>query len=551
VGAASAVDSLKVHWPDGRIGRNIGVEVDTLIVLHQRDARPDRDERPSGPGEVLFTDVTDASKLDYLHMENAFVDFDRERLIPKMVSIEGPRIATGDVNRDGLTDVYLGGAKDAGGRLLLQLPGGDFESLDDALFEEDRISEDVDALFFDADGDGDDDLYVGSGGTEYSRRAPAFRDRLYLNDGSRGFRREDGALPPRYQSTSTVAASDFDRDGDLDLFVGSRVIPFQYGHSPESAVLRNDGGTFSDVTQEVAPDLRRVGMVTDAVWADYTGDGLDDLIVVGDWMAVELFQNKEERLVRDTTITGLEHSYGMWNCVVATDIDDDGDVDLVAGNLGLNSQFRASVTAPVRMYVSDFDASGWVEQILSVYRSGVEHPFVVREELINQLPTMAQRYATHREYAGRSISDVLTLEQLDSAVVERLERLETTLIRNKGSGRFEMLALPRSAQWAPVFGILPGDFDGDLVTDLVLVGNFFGFATQIGRLDGNYGTFLRGLGDGLFEDLPSAKTGFHLSGQGRDIATILGPGNQTRVLVSRNNDRPLLFEMARSVGSRR
>ena len=321
VGGQETLDSLVVEWPDGRTTRLQRVLTNQRMTVRQAGATGERPGQaaPAAPA-ALFTDVTAHSGIDFVHRENEFVDFDRERLMPKMVSTEGPFMAVADVNGDGLDDVFIGGAKDQPGQLLLQQSDGRFVKGDSRAFEEDRISEDVGATFFDANGDGDHDLYVVSGGNEFSDMAPALQDRLYLNDGRGGFPKTTGHVPEDAISGSRVVAADYDRDGDIDLFVGGRVVPGRYGLDPQSMLLQNDGrGRFTDVTSKLAPELQRVGMVTDALWHDVTADGRIDLVVVGEWMPITIFRNAGRGRLERIQAKGLEKSHGWWNRIVAGD----------------------------------------------------------------------------------------------------------------------------------------------------------------------------------------------------------------------------------------
>ncbi len=547
VGRRDTLDSVTVQWPDGRVSVSQRVATNQLVVLRQSHAvaPPAPSPRPLTP---LFTDVTDGVKLPYVHRENDFVDFDREPLIPKLLSTEGPNIAVADVNGDGLDDLFIGGAKDQPGALLIQQPDGRFVTRDPAVFEPDRVSEDLGAVFFDADGDGHPDLYVVSGGSEFSNMSPALQDRLYLNDGRGHFRKARGNLPPEYASGSRVVAADYDGDGDVDLFVGGRVVPWRYGAAPQSMLLQNDGhGHFTDVTAQLAPELARVGMVTDAIWQDVDGDGRVDLVVVGEWMPITIFHNAGGgKLVRLNT-PGLEKSNGWWNRIVAGDFTGhrDGRVDFVLGNLGLNTRFHATATEPVTMYVKDFAGSGFAQQIVATYRQGVSRPLALRDELVNALPYLKTRYLTYQEYARQAITDIFSPADLAGAVEQRAYTFVTALARNNGDGSFTLVPLPLEAQIAPVYGILAHDVDGDGKADLLLAGNFDGVQPEIGRMSASYGLVLRGDGKGNFTPLRTVESGFFVPGQARDIARIRtrdGP----RYVVTRNNDRPLVFRVART-----
>jgi hypothetical protein len=511
-------------------------------------ASESRIERAVAPR--VFTDVTEAVGLRFAHRENAFVDFDRERLIPKMLSTEGPYMAVADINGDGLTDAFIGGAKDQAGQLLIQRADGKFVASSQAVFEADKISEDLGAVFFDANGDGSPDLYVVSGGNEFSQLAPALQDRLYLNDGRGSFRKAVANLPAESISGSRVAAADFDGDGDIDLFVGGRVVPGSYGIDPPSTLLRNDGtGRFADVTKQLAPELASIGMVTDALWQDVNADGRADLVVVGEWMPITVFRNRGGGRLERVNMPGFEKSHGWWNRIVAGDFTGDGRVDFVIGNLGLNTRLQASATEPATMHVKDFDQNGFVEQIISYYNHGKSYPLPLRDDLIKSLPYLKARYLNYEKYARQTITDIFPPADLADAVLKQAYTLETSLARNNGDGSFTLVPLPREAQFSPVYGILPSDFDRDGKVDLLLAGNFDGVKPEIGRMSAGYGLFLRGDGKGGFAPVTARESGFVVPGQARDIQRIrIGAGDA--YIVTRNNDRPVVFRSENS-GSRK
>src|SRR6059058_925986 len=474
VGQRDTLDSVKVEWPDrtGRVSVVTRVATNQRLSVRESEAVPAPAPSPQ-PLAPLFTDVTDQIGLPYTHRENDFVDFDREPLIPKLLSTEGPMLAVADVNGDGLDDMFIGGAKGQAGKLLIQQPDGRFVSSNEKLFEADATSEDLGAVFFDADGDGHPDLYVVSGGSEFSPGSPALQDRLYLNDGRGTFRKAVGSLPPEDVSGSRVAAADYDGDGDVDLFVGGRVVPWHYGVDPRSMLLQNDGhGHFTDVTRRLAPELERVGMATDALWRDVDGDGRPDLIVVGEWMPITIFRNAGGgNLVRLKT-PGLEKSEGWWNRIVAGDFTGQGRVDFIVGNLGLNTRFQASEAEPVTMYVKDFAGNGVTDQILSVYNHGTSYPIAMRDELIRALRYLKPRYPRYEDYAGQTVTDIFSAAELAGATVKQAHTFATALARNNGDGSFTLSPLPLEAQLAPVYGILAQDVDGDGKPDLLLAGNF-------------------------------------------------------------------------------
>ncbi len=542
VGRVDTIDSISIEWPNGHASGMTHVGTNQRVTIREDGAVPPPRTTHHAP-RTMLTDVTSQIGLDFAHRENDFVDFDRELLIPKMLSTEGPIVAVGDVNGDGLDDFFIGGAKGQPGALFIQQRDGRFvrSNPGGGLFEQDAVSEDLGAVFFDADGDGHPDLYVVSGGSEYSPLAPALQDRLYLNDGRGHFHKATGSLPAEDNSGSRVVAADYDGDGDIDLFVGGRVVPWRYGADPRSTLLQNDGhGHFTDVTRRLAPDLEHVGMVTDAVWRDVDGDGRPDLVVVGEWMPVTIFHNAGGgRLVRVTT-PGLERSEGWWNRIVAGDFTGHGRVDFIVGNLGLNSRLHASDSEPVTMYAKDFNGTGPFEQIISVYDQGRSYPIAMRDELLGALPSLKARYPRYKDYANQTVPDIFTPEQLAGAVFKQVRTFATTLVRNNGDGSFTLVRLPHEAQLAPVYGILVGDFDRDGTTDLLLAGNFEGVQPAIGAMMASYGLLLRGDKRGNFMPVPTRESGFFVPGQARDIQRLRTPRGDLYI-VARNNDRPLFF----------
>ena len=544
VGPRASMDSLTVVWPDGTRSMQPAVATNTRLVVRQTGATPAGVSAAPAP-VALLSDVTQRAAITFVHRENEFVDFDRERLIPRMLSTEGPAAATADVNGDGLDDVFLGGAKDQSGQLLLQYANGTFTQSNTSLFGPDAISEDVGALFFDANGDGHPDLYLVSGGNEYAEGSSALQDRLYLNDGRGVFRKTTDALPAEANSGSRVTAADYDGDGDQDLFVGSRSIPWRYGINPVSMLLRNDGkGHFTDVTAQLAPALATVGMVTDAVWQDVDGDRKPDLIVVGEWMPITVFRNTGGGRLAPMVVRGLAQSSGWWNRIVAGDFTGDGRIDFIVGNLGLNSRLRASPAEPTTMFVKDFDGNGYADQIVACYNHGKSYPLVLRDEMIKALPPLKVRFLSYTEYAKAGVTDIFAPDDLVGAVQKKVETFATSLMRNNGDGSFTLVPLPDAAQLAPVYGISVRDLDGDGIQDLLLAGNFDGVKPDIARLSDSYGLVLRGAKGGAFTPVPRMASGFFVPGQSREILRVRAKDGELTV-VARNNDRPLVFRSNR------
>jgi enediyne biosynthesis protein E4 len=540
VGTATTIDSVTVDWWDGHHSVQAGGVSNTTVTLRRSAAFPAA-VRSAELGGGLLTDVSATAGLTTAHTENEFVDFDRERLIPRMLSIEGPAAAAADVNGDGLDDLFLGGAKDQAGQLWLQRENGSFAPAAPGVFAADAVSEDVGSVFFDANGDKAPDLYVVSGGNEYTEASPALQDRLYLNDGRGGFTKAVDAVPAETNSGSRPAVADYDGDGDLDVFVGSRSKPWNYGLDPESMLLRNDGtGRFTNVIAPLAPTLTSVGMVTDASWQDVDGDGRIDLVVVGEWMPITVFRNMGGGRLSRISVPGLAQSSGWWNRIVAGDFTGDGKVDFVVGNLGLNSRLVGSPTAPATMFVKDFDGNGFADQIVACYSHGKSYPLVLRDELIKALPPLKVRFLSYTEYAKAGVSDIFPASDLANAVVKKAELFASVLMQNNGNGSFTLVPLPDAAQVAPVYGISASDIDGDGVTDLLLAGNFDGVKPDIARLHASYGVLLRGTRGGGLSAVARRASGFFVPGQTRELLRLRSRTGELTV-AARNNDRPLVF----------
>jgi hypothetical protein len=546
LGASNRVDSLTVIWPNHRFQTLTNLTGDTTITVSQKDATQTYQYPGVASGrrqrtvaaQPLFSDITAKTGVSFKHEENNFVDFNREPLMPHLLSTEGPALAVGDVNGDGLDDFYVGGAKWQPGKLFVQQSNGTFRSTNQAALAADSLNEDVDAVFFDANGDGYQDLFVVSGGNEFWGNEDALRPRLYLNDGHGNFQKAKDALPDIFENGSCVVAGDFNGDGSPDLFVGSRVVSRNYGVIPKSHLLENDGhGHFTDVTLERAPELSEAGMVSSAAWTDYDHDGKLDLVVVGEWMPVRVFHQENGKFVDRTKEAGLSDTNGWWSSVTAVDLRGTGRQDLVLGNLGLNSYLRASRKEPARLYLNDFSHTGGLEQILTFYKNGVSYPLAGRDELVQKIPSLGSKYPSYKDFGASRIEDIFPAADLKSATVREAYTFASSVALNNADGTFTVRQLPTEAQFAPIYAALAQDFDGDGHVDLLVGGNLFGVAPALGRYDASYGLELRGKGDGQFEPVDIEQSGIEIDGQIRRIRSLRGANGQRLVVVARNNDK--------------
>jgi hypothetical protein len=445
-----------------------------------------------------------------------------------------------DVNADGLDDIYVGGAKWQQGKLFLQQRDGTFRPSNQPAIAADSVDEDVDASFFDANGDGHPDLFVVSGGNEFWGNAEQLRDRLYMNDGRGNFARAEKALPDFFENGSSVAVGDFNGDGHPDLFVGSRVVSRSYGLVPKSHLLQNDGtGRFIDVTVEKAPGLSEAGMVSSAAWIDYDHDGKLDLVVVGEWMPVRVFRQEGGKFVDRTKEAGLADTNGWWNSVQAMDLRGNGRPDLVLGNLGLNSYLKASRKEPARLYVGDFShsGSGNVEQILTFYKKGVSYPVAGRDEIVRKIPSLRSKYPSYSSFGASRVEDIFPTEDLKSAQVREAYTFASAIARNNGNGTFTIEQMPLEAQLAPIYASLAGDFDGDGRTDLLVGGNFYGVTPVFGRYDASYGLMMRGSADGRLTPVDMEQSNLVIEGEVRHMKALRGPKGERLIVVARNNDK--------------
>ncbi len=545
VGKQTDIPTIKITWPDGKVQLLKNTKVDQTITLDQDNAVLLPNDTIQKEDTHYFIDTTRDSILSYTHKENDFVDFKRELLLPHKLSTQGPKAATGDVNNDGREDVFIGGAKGSTGKLYLQNKAGKFMAATTNTFKEDSASEDIGVLFFDADNDKDLDLYVVSGGNDFNENSPELQDRLYINDGKGHFKKRQNSLPVMLTSGSCVTAGDIDNDGDVDLFVGGRLVPGKYPTIPRSYVLKNDGnGNFKEFTNQINPSLEHIGMVTDALWSDYDNNGSLDLLVVGEWMPIRIFTNKDGKLTEITEQCGTKDTQGWWNKIVAADIDNDGDTDYIVGNFGLNSQLKASIAEPVTLYAKDFDKNGAIDPVLCSYIMGESYPVFSKDDMVGQLSYLKVKYPNYADYANQKITDIFSGEELKDAQVLKAVNFSTGYLENKGNNTFTFKSLPSVAQFSPIYGILPKDSNGDGNIDLILGGNFYGSRVKYGRYDANRGTLLLGNGKGNFNPVSNLRSGLNSQGEVRDVIGLNSKATDY-VMFVKNNKPVQIYKMVK------
>jgi hypothetical protein len=542
VGNNTVIDKLAVTWPDGRMTEMQNVPADQTLQLKWDEAQASELDILANR-KTVFQEVDASTLIDFKHEENTFVDFDRDRLTYHMISNEGPKLAMGDVNGDGLDDLFIGGAKDQPGSLFLAGTNGTYTRKANPVFTEDEPSEDTDAVFFDLENDGDLDLFVSSGGNEFGIGSMQLTDRLYINDGKGNFTRADSPLlRAQRNSTGVVKVMDINQDGFADLFVGSRVRPFLYGVPASSFIyLNNQKGDFTNASDDLAPGLEDIGMVTDASLSDYDEDGDMDLILVGEWMSPEVFTNESGKLTRNSASAKTTGHNGWYNTISAADIDGDGDQDYILGNHGLNSRFRASKESPIRLYVNDFDKNGSAEQIYTREIEGRILPYTLKHELSMQIPSIKKKYLKYETFNDQTIDDIFTPEQLENTVISEATYLESALMRNNGDGTFTISALPVAAQYSPIYALAVQDFNHDGNQDILLGGNLHRAKPQVGKYDASYGVLLAGDGKGGFTNVDPGELGMSIAGEVRDFAMV-SSGADKLLLVTINNERLRAFK---------
>lgn len=565
LGEVATIDEVRIIWP-GLNGqpqhqqtlRN--VNANQILLVDVKNAREPVSIGPYAGSPGKFTEVTDSLGINFVHQEPEYIDFNNQKLLPHKLSQFGPAVSTGDVNGDGLADVFVAGSSQHKGRFLLQTPAGKFVEKD-ALPGADgpaKLEEDMGTLLFDADADGDLDLYIASGSCEGNTGTVAYQDRLYVNDSKGQFSLSTAALPVNLVSKSCVKAIDFDRDGDLDLFVGGRVEPDKYPKPVSSFILKNESAPgqprFTDVTAQVAPQLKDIGLVCDALWTDPDNDGWPDLMLAGEWMPLTLLKNERGKRFSPAAEASFGQAKGWWNSLTSGDFDHDGDTDYIAGNLGLNARMRASEGEPVRIYAGDFDSNGFYDAIPTIFIPDAngerkEYSFHGREDLIKQMIVMRRRFPYFKDFTQASIDKLLTPEERKSALVLEANYLQSVYVENTGNGLFALHPLPTQAQLGPIFGMVTNDVDRDGNLDVLLVGNDFSAELLMGRYDALNGLWLKGDGKGNFAPQTIASSGFYVPGNAKGLAQLTDAKDRELVVATQNRGRLCVFRNQQPVTS--
>ena len=547
-GIHTFIDTVQVIWPDGNVQTLLHVKANQKLTISYQPGTINQYASVLPVADTLkhhqlFTEITNQINLPYRHIENDFNDFNTQAFIPHKLSTEGPKMAVADVNNDGLDDFFVCGAKGKRSYLFIQNNQGTFKSSNDLVWIADSLSEDVNALFFDADGDADKDLYVITGGNE-TESSPENLDRLYINDGKGTFKKSS-TLPPLYGNKSVAVTADIDHDGDMDLFIGGRVVAGKYGEIPTSYLLVNNGrGVFSIADNALAPGLQKAGMITGAAFFDVDKDGWQDLILAGAWMPITIFKNNQGTFTNQTIKYGLQQTTGLWTTLSIADINNDGMEDVLLGNWGENSKLTASRQFPLKLWWGDFDNNGTVEQLLAVHKQGEYFSFLGKEDIEKQLPSVVRRkFADYASFAGKNMDEVFGSLLQKSTMLSAEGLSSMALIQSTGHS-FKMVKLPASLQWSPLFSFCVNDFNGDGKADIISGGNFYGVSPFEGRYDASYvDVLVSDKTKGELQPLPSYKSGLWVKGEVRDIKVIKGKGNKRLIAVAVNNNKIHFFRI--------
>ncbi len=534
LGNDKSVEKLEITWPDGSVTRQSNVPADQLLVV--KKSNTSKQSQKASP--TLFQTRNGPKNPAFKHQENYFDDYRFQVLLPHELSHFGPAMAVADVNSDGLEDLFFGGASGQTGSLLLQMSNGNFQPAAQQPWQQQSIMEDVDAVFFDVDQDGDQDLYVGSGGNEFEAGHFFYTDRLYINDGSGKFTYEADRLPELFVSTGVVLPFDYDSDGDQDLFIGERFIPRDYPAPGSGFLLKNENGQFKEVTNQLAPDFSQLGLITDAITTDLDQDGNADLLITGEWMTPKVFLNKDNGFVDHTTTYGLDSLHGWWFSIQKADFDQDGDDDFILGNLGTNYKYQASKNEPFEVYYNDFDGNGSKDIVLSYYNFGKQYPVRGKSCSTQQVPDLSKKFDTYELFAASGLNEIYEPEKLQGGLHLIASHFESVFIENKGNQNLEVKALPAAAQWAPIMDLTIDDFNNDGNLDVIHGGNLYVSEIETSRADAGIGGLLLGDGKGHFKAVPASESGIYIAKDIREIEQVTIGG--TDVLVFASNDDELV-----------
>lgn len=544
LGKDPKIDSLVVIWPDQRKQVITNVISDTLLVVNQQQATGSLVIIPVA-ADPLFSDITSSSGVLYRHKDNSFNDFAVQRLLPQKYSQLGPFITTGDLNKDGTTDFFAGGGFNFSGKIFLQQKDRNFGGRN--LIDSTKMEEDEDCIALDADTDGDLDLIVTGGDIQYPENAVYYKPRIYFNDGKGNFSLQQHAIDDQVRTIAgCISSGDYDGDGDPDLFIGGRVSK-EYPKAPKSFVLQNNKGYFKDMTATVCPALQQPGMITSAVWTDFDNDQKIDLIIAGEWMPIRFFKNTGSALQEVTAATGLTEMNGMWRSLAAEDMDNDGDIDLVAGNLGLNCKYHVSAAEPMKLFAADIDDNGTIDPVPFYYIKDNEgkkklFPAISRSQFADQVPSVKKQFLYHKDYAQASFESIFKNKKEKEILALSCDETRSCWFENFGNGQFMKHVLPAEVQFAPVNAILCNDFDNDGTKDILLAGNEYQADVMTGRYDASYGCFLKG-GNKKYISVPALSSGFRVKGDVKDMALIQSPDGSKRIIVTVNNDSLRVFKV--------
>ncbi|WP_372793896.1 VCBS repeat-containing protein [Lutibacter sp.] len=545
IGNNAKVDEILINWPNNTSTQLKDVNANQLLTIFMEDDFFIKEE--SKINKTLFTELVHNNKINYQHKENSFDDFKYQVLLPHKMSQFGPALAVEDVNNDGLKDVFIGGASGSSGELFIQNELGEFELQKNGSFEIDKMNEDLDALFFDLDSDGDKDLYVVSGGNEYEKEDINYKDRVYINNGNGVFSKGINLIQANNISGSVVKAADYDKDGDIDIFIGARIDPHNYPTPVDSQLLENREGILYNVTNEKAEELNNLGMVTDAIWTDYDNDNDLDLVIVGEWMPITIFKNEENHFIKED-IVNFNNSEGWWFSIEQGDFDNDGDMDFVAGNLGLNYKYKATTETPFDMYYEDFDDNGSNDIVLGYYNYGKHYPLRGFSCSSQQVPKLKKEFKKYDVFASLEIDKVYGKKKLDEALYLKVQTFASSFIENLGSGEFKISQLPIQAQFSNINDIIVQDLNYDGNLDLIIAGNLFVSEIETTRNDAGTGLVLLGDGNNNFEPISNDKSGFFVNKDVKKLKLLLDK-NQQLILVGNNNEKLQIFKFENNIST--